>query len=86
MTLIGVVTGIIIGSLITWYFQVHGIDFGGSSDLLSQYGISGRIYPQLSLLTAFGGPGAVLLITFLTALYPGLKVRRLRPVEAMTAV
>lgn len=86
MTLIGVVTGIIIGSLITWYFQVHGIDLGGSSDLLSQYGISGRIYPQLSLLTAFVGPGAVLLITFLTALYPGLKVRRLRPVEAMTAV
>lgn len=86
MTVIGIVTGIIIGSLITWYFQVHGIDLGGSSDLLSQYGISGRIYPQLSLLTAFGGPGAVLLITFLTALYPGLKVRRLRPVEAMTAV
>ena len=86
MTAIGIVTGIIIGSLVTWYFQVYGIDFSGSSDLLSQYGISGRIYPQLSLLTAFGGPGAVLLITTLTALYPGLKVRHLRPVEAMNAI
>jgi ABC-type lipoprotein release transport system permease subunit len=32
------------------------------------------------------GPGAVLIITILTALYPALKVRRLRPVEAISAV
>jgi len=86
MTMVGIVAGIILGSLITWYFQVHGIDVGGSSDILRQYGIAGRIYPQLSLPTAFGGPLVVLFITFLTALYPAFKVRRLRPVEAMTAV
>ena len=86
MTMVGIVTGIIVGSLITWYFQVHGIDVGGSSDLLRQYGITGRLYPKLSLLTALIGPAAVLFITFLTALYPALKVGRLRPVEAMTAV
>jgi len=28
----------------------------------------------------------VLIITILTAIYPVLKVRRLKPVEAMTAV
>jgi ABC-type lipoprotein release transport system permease subunit len=86
LTTIGIVAGIIIGSLITLYFQHHGIDFSGASELLSQFGISGRMYPRLSLLSATCGPLAVLAITFLAALYPALKVQRMRPVEAMRAV
>ncbi|MFB0516448.1 MAG: ABC transporter permease, partial [Candidatus Neomarinimicrobiota bacterium] len=83
ITMIGIVVGIIAGSLITWYFQVHGIVISGASELLRQYGMPERIFPQLSLLSVSIGPGAVLVITLLTALYPALKVRRLRPVEAM---
>ena len=83
MTFIGIVAGIIVGSLITLYFQVHGIDFSGASELLSQFGITGRMYPKLSWLSAISGPLAVLMITFFAALYPALKVRRLQPVEAM---
>jgi len=86
ITMIGIGIGIIAGCLLTWYFQVHGLDLGGTSELMSQYGISGRMYPQLSLITALSGPGAVLIITFLTALYPAFKVRRLHPVEAMRTV
>jgi putative ABC transport system permease protein len=86
LTFVGVVAGIFIGSLITIYFQTHGIDFSGASELLSQFGISGRMYPKLSLLSAVSGPLAVLIITFFTALYPSIKVRRMRPVEAMRAV
>jgi len=86
LTFVGVVAGIFIGSLITIYFQTHGIDFSGASELLSQFGISGRMYPKLSLLSAVSGPMAVLIITFFTALYPSIKVRRMRPVEAMRAV
>ena len=86
LTAIGIVAGIIIGSLITLYFQAYGIDFSGASELLSQFGITGRMYPKLSLLSATSGPLAVLLITFLAALYPALKVQRMHPVEAMRAV
>jgi putative ABC transport system permease protein len=86
MTMIGIFTGVIIGILITYYFQVQGIDFSGSSELLSQFGISGRMYPKLSLLSVSIGPFMVLFFTFFAALYPALKVRRLRPVEAMTAI
>ena len=86
ITMVGIVIGIIAGSLITWYFQVHGIVISGASELLRQYGIPERMFPQLSLLSVSIGPGAVLVITLLTALYPALKVRRLRPVEAMKAV
>ena len=86
ITVMGIGIGIIAGCLITWYFQVHGIVISGTSEVLSQYGMPERLHPRLSLLSALAGPGAVLVITFLTALYPALKVRRLRPVEAMKAV
>jgi ABC-type lipoprotein release transport system permease subunit len=83
LTAIGILTGIAMGCAVTAYFQVHGIDFTGSSEILSQFGITGRLYPKLSLLSASCGPAAVLVITFLAALWPALKVRRLHPVEAM---
>ncbi len=83
MTLVGIVAGILIGSIITLYFQRHGIDFAGSSEILSQFGISGRMYPKLSLWSAAIGPAMVLVITSLVALYPALRIRRLRPVEAI---
>jgi len=56
MTMIGIITGIFLGCLITWYFQIHGIELSGTSELLSQFGISGRLYPKLSLLSATIGP------------------------------
>ena len=86
MTLLGVAAGIVSGCLLTLYFQAHGIDFGNANELLLQYGISGRMYPRLSFLTALLGPGLVMIITVIAALYPALKIRKLRPVEAMTHV
>ena len=86
MTLIGIIIGICAGIGITYYFQIYGIDFSGGSELLSHFGITGRMYPKLSLLSVSIGPFMVLFFTFFAALYPALKVRRLKPVEAMTAV
>jgi putative ABC transport system permease protein len=86
VTTIGIVIGIIAGSLITWYFQIHGIVISGASELMRQYGLPERMHPQLSVLSVSIGAGVVLVVTLLTALYPALKVRRLRPVEAMLSV
>jgi putative ABC transport system permease protein len=86
MTVLGIFIGIIFGSLLTWYFQVHGILISGASDLLRQYGLPERMFPQLSVLSLSIGPAVVLIITLLTALYPAFKVRRLRPVEAIRSV
>ncbi len=84
LTAIGILAGMLMGTAITFYFQVHGLDFAGSSELLSQFGITGRMYPKLTLLSLLIGPGLVMAITSLTALYPALKIRRLKPVEALT--
>lgn len=83
MTLVGVAAGIVLGCLLTWYFQNHGIEIAGSSELLKQYGIPSRLYPRLTFLSASIGPAAVFVITLFSALYPAMKIRRLKPVEAM---
>ena len=84
ITLVGIVVGAMAGIFITWYFQTHGIAISGTTDILRQYGIPERIHPRLSLFSISIGPGAVLVITFLAALYPALRVKQLRPVDALT--
>jgi ABC-type lipoprotein release transport system permease subunit len=86
MTLVGIVAGIIIGSLLTLYFQQHGIYIAGTEDILKQYGIPDRLYPRLSLISASAGPLVVFLITFVSSVFPALKIRKLNPVEAMNHV
>ena len=86
MILVGIIVGVIGGCLITWYFQAHGILIAGPSEMMSQYGLPERLYPRLSWLSVFAGPAVVFVITVFTALIPALKIRRLRPVEALTYV
>ncbi|MCF8078362.1 MAG: FtsX-like permease family protein [Desulfobacterales bacterium] len=86
MTLLGSAVGILVGSMLTAYFQVHGIMIPGTEEIAREFGLPERIYPQLSLLSVSVGAGVVLLITLITAAYPALKVRRLKPLEALTAV
>ena len=85
LTLMGVGAGLLIGCGLTLYIQQVGVPVG-SSELMRQYGIPGVMRPQLSVLSACLGPGAVLVVTFLAALYPALKVRRVKPVEAINYV
>ncbi len=83
MTLVGVVSGMVLGCLVTGYFMHHGINLGDASEISRQFGIPSILYPRLTLISTLAGPLAVLLITLLAALYPALKIRRLQPVEAM---
>jgi putative ABC transport system permease protein len=86
MTILGILGGVVLGSIVTLYYQTYGFHIPGATEILRQFGLPERIHPQLSVLSASIGPGIVLMITLLAALYPALKVRRFKPVEAMTAV
>jgi ABC-type antimicrobial peptide transport system permease subunit len=57
----------------------------GTEEIAREFGLPERIYPQLSMLSVAIGAGIVLLITLATASYPAFKVRRLKPLEALTA-
>jgi ABC-type lipoprotein release transport system permease subunit len=86
ITVIGVAAGILLGGLMTWYFQIHGIVIPGAEEMARQFGLPERMYPQLSVLSVSVGAGIVLVITLITAFYPALKVRRLKPVQALSAL
>jgi ABC-type lipoprotein release transport system permease subunit len=86
LTGVGIGLGVSLGCVVTLFFQFHGIEMSEAAELLQQFGISGTLYPRLSWLSAAIGPVLVLFITFLTAVYPALRVRRLTPVEAMRHV
>lgn len=86
LTGLGVAFGIALGAAVTLYFQAHGIEVAGADQLLARFGITGKMYPRLSWVSALVGPALVLAITGLAALYPALKIRRLGPVEAMNRV
>lgn len=85
LTFFGIAAGVLFGALLTGYFQEHGILIPGSTEILRQFGLPERIYPQLSGLSVTLGPVLVFVITFLTALYPAGRVKRLRAVNAMAA-
>ncbi|WP_462327958.1 ABC transporter permease [Desulfobaculum sp.] len=83
LCVVGIILGAIGGSAVTLYFQTHGISLGEAGAMLRQYGIPERMYPQLSLVSVIIGPSMVFGITMLSALFPALRARRLRPVDAM---
>jgi ABC-type lipoprotein release transport system permease subunit len=84
ITLFGMILGMILGSVVTLYYQRHGIYIEGTADILKQYGIPERLYPRLSAITLFAGPSVVFLITVVSSIIPALKIRRMNPVTAMT--
>jgi ABC-type lipoprotein release transport system permease subunit len=84
ITVFGMILGMILGSLITLYFQRHGIYIEGTADILKQYGIPERLYPRLSVLTLVAGPALVFVITFVSSAIPALRIRRMKPVTAMS--
>ncbi len=86
ITVFGIVLGMILGSLVTLYYQSHGIYIEGTADILRQYGIPERLYPRLSFLTLMAGPVLVFVITFVSSVIPALRIRRMKPVEAMSHV
>jgi ABC-type antimicrobial peptide transport system permease subunit len=80
---ISVAVGFVMGSIITRIFNARGIYLPGAAELAELYGYPDRMRPVLSVYSVSLGVGSVLLISFLTALYPVRKLRHLHPVEAL---
>lgn len=80
----GMIVGVVLGAIATAWLQRVGIDFGeANAEYMAQYGLPSRMYPELNWLTASIGPVIVFWITLLAALVPALRVRRMKPVEAI---
>jgi len=82
---LGAVIGIIIGGALTVWTNSVGIAFPEMGDILRQWGISGRLYPDLTLVSALAGPGVILLAISVLGVIPYRRILGLEPVSAMGA-
>lgn len=85
ISLVGDAVGIAIGGAITLYFERHGIVYRGLENLLAQFGLPGRLYPELSWESVLAGPGAIFAAIVVSGVVPYLRVLRLEPASAMRA-
>jgi ABC-type lipoprotein release transport system permease subunit len=83
--LIGLVLGAIAGALVTSWFTTNGLAIPGMDEMAAQFNLPPRMYPRVNLLTMFLGPAVVFLFTLLAAIYPALRLHKLRIVDAMRA-
>lgn len=85
LALLGLALGMALGSAVTLVTGYYGFEMPGAEAIFSQWGLPGRIFPRLSLVSLFAGPGAMAICILLAGIFPYRRVRRLEPVTAMRA-
>ncbi len=85
LSLLGAGLGIALGSAASYWVEQVGINFPGLDALFKQWGITGRVYPNLSLFTATIGPGIIVASIIILGLIPFRRIMGLEPVDAMGA-
>lgn len=83
MALLGFLIGVFLGFLVTAYYANAGFAYPGMDEMGAKFNLPSVIYPSLSFLGLLLGPSVVLFFCVVAALYPAMKLYRLRPVEAM---
>lgn len=86
LSCLGLVLGVLLGAVLTGYLSVVGFTYPGMAEMAARFNMPERMYPQVSALSLLWGPLSVFLGAMLAAVYPALRLFRLRPVAAMRAV
>lgn len=86
MALVGLLFGVLLGSMVTAYFAHAGFAYPGMEELADKFNLPSVIHPKISMSSLLTGPLVVFVFCLFAAVYPALKLYGLRPVEAMRAV
>jgi ABC-type lipoprotein release transport system permease subunit len=79
----GVIMGLIIGVLATFYFNINGFYIGNMG--LSGMAIADTIYAKLTIENLVNLTIMTFVVTMLAGLYPAVMASRMQPVEALRA-
>lgn len=83
LAFVGLAIGVAAGSAITLVVSQHGMALPGSEAIFSRWGLPGRLFPRLSLVSASAGPLAMACFIAVAGVFPFRHVNRLEPVSAM---
>jgi ABC-type lipoprotein release transport system permease subunit len=86
MSSLGLTIGAALGAALAYYLSIIGFSYPGMEEMAGRFNLPDRIYPSLSLLSIFLGPGIVFFCSLLASIYPALRLFFLHPVSAMRAV
>jgi putative ABC transport system permease protein len=86
MSSLGLAIGAGLGAALAYYLSIVGFSYPGMEEMAARFNLPGRMYPSLSLLSIFLGPGIIFLCSLLASIYPALRLFFLHPVIAMKAV
>ena len=85
MASLGLMLGAALGVILTYYLGVVGFSYPGMEEMASRFNLPDRMYPSLSFLSIFLGPGIVFFCSVLASAYPAMRLFNLQPVSAMRA-
>lgn len=87
LAILGIIGGIILGSLVVWYLEINGIPIGDEIASVAQgFAMRNVLYTKFVPGEMLGLSLAMLIIVLLGALYPASFAARLEPVEALHAL
>lgn len=86
MSSLGLIIGAAFGAALSYYLSFAGFSYPGMEEMAGRFNLPDRMYPSLSLLSIFLGPGIVFICSLLASIYPALRLFYLQPVSAMRAV
>ena len=82
----GMLLGILTGAAFSAYFALYGFSYPGMDELASKFNLPDRFYLVLTPVSLLLGPAVIFIATLLAALWPAVRIRLLKPVEAMQTV
>ena len=84
ISILGIITGVSLGSAISYYFTVNPIDYSAYAEEISIWGISTTFYPaRLTLLNIAVTSALVIFLSVGFSYFPARRASRLKPIEAI---
>lgn len=87
LSIMGIAIGLLLSLPLDFYLANTGFMYPGMEEILEQYKMQiDKIYPQLNWFNILLGPGIIFITTNLAAWLPIMRIRNLKPVDAMRTV